>query len=100
MIAAVTAEPPVDKVERIAGDWIQTQALNVSRHAAALRPFRKDEFGTGAEAPTEAHINGVNRLFERLHPGLRRMTGTVQRAARVAVARPSTATFQRLVRAK
>jgi hypothetical protein len=100
MTAAGAAEQPLRRVERSAGNWLQTQALNVSRHAAALRPFRKDEFGDGAEAPTEAHINGVNRLFERLHPGLRRMTGTVQRAARSAVTRPSTGALQNLLRTK
>ena len=27
--------------------WVRTQSLNVTRHAAALRPFRRREFGAG-----------------------------------------------------
>ena len=36
--------------------WLRAQSINVTRHAAALRPFRRDEFGTGAATPTEAHF--------------------------------------------
>ena len=55
-----TAAPP--RAARKAGQrsapvlsrWVTTQSINVTRHAAALRPFRPDEFGTGAAAPSVA----------------------------------------------
>ena len=28
--------------------WLRAQSINVMRHAAALRPFRREEFGPGA----------------------------------------------------
>src|SRR5579871_2588664 len=50
--------------------WVAAQAINVTRHAAALRPFRNDEFGTGSSAPTAAHIEAVNHLISGLRRGL------------------------------
>jgi len=31
--------------------WLRAQSINVRRHAAALRPFRREEFGTGQPRP-------------------------------------------------
>jgi hypothetical protein len=69
--------------------WLRTQSINVTRHAAALRPFRRDEFGTGAAAPTEGHIQAVNRLLVSLRRELLAETDQVSRAARSAAADPS-----------
>jgi hypothetical protein len=33
--------------------WLRAQSINVTRHAAALRPFRREEFGTGAAIPSK-----------------------------------------------
>ena len=32
--------------------WLRAQSINVTRHAAALRPFKRDEFGPGQAAPS------------------------------------------------
>ena len=31
--------------------WVRGQAVNVMRHATALRPFRREEFGMGPPPP-------------------------------------------------
>jgi hypothetical protein len=46
--------------------WLRAQSINVSRHAAALRPFRREEFGTGQASPSEGHIQVVNHLISKL----------------------------------
>jgi hypothetical protein len=79
---------------------VRAQAINVTRHTAALRPFRRDEFGTGPEAPTEGHIQAVNQLLRTLRPNLLRLDRCVRIAARTAAAEPSTAHLQELMRLK
>jgi hypothetical protein len=49
--------------------WLRAQSINVTRHAAALRPFRREEFGTAAAAPSEGHIQAVNALMHGLRRG-------------------------------
>ena len=56
----------------VLGPWIHAQGLNLSRHTTALRDFTRKEFGTGPEAPTEGHIQAVNRLLAQLRRGLTR----------------------------
>ena len=46
--------------------WLRAQAINARRHADAMRPFRREEFGTGAESPTDGHIQAANALLSTL----------------------------------
>ncbi len=46
--------------------FIRAQAVNTKRGAAALRPFRLDEFGKGPASPSPAHIQAANQLLIRL----------------------------------
>jgi hypothetical protein len=80
--------------------FAREQALNATRHAAALRPFKRQEFGAGPEAPSEGHIQVVNNLVGSLRQGLLNLTKRVSEAASTAVADRSTPTLQRLVRRK
>jgi hypothetical protein len=80
--------------------WLRAQSINVTRHAAALRPFRRGEFGTDAVAPSEGHLQAVNRLITSLRRGLLRKSARVTRAAEAARRRPATAELQRMVDAK
>ena len=32
--------------------WVHAQSVNVTRHAAALRPFERTEFANGAATPS------------------------------------------------
>jgi hypothetical protein len=80
--------------------WLRAQAINVTRHAAALRPFRRDEFGTGPAAPSDGHIEAVNTLISSLRRTLLRMAGGVSESASKASQEPLTVNLQRLVTRK
>src|SRR5689334_24756115 len=64
--------------------WLRAQSINVSRHAAALRPFQAGEFGTGNAAPTAGHLQAVNKLMSSLRGGLLKMSRGVTAAAEAA----------------
>ena len=80
--------------------WLRSQSLNVTRHAAALRPFRREEFGTGPASPSEGHIQVVNKLISALRRGLLKESKKVTVAAGVASEHPSTANLQHVVKKK
>jgi len=80
--------------------WVRGQAINVARHAAALRPFRQNEFGDGAASPSEGHIAAVNNLVTSLRRPLMRMARTLGRIAARTAAEPTTVNLQSLVRHK
>jgi len=80
--------------------WVRAQAINVTRHAAALRPFLREEFGTGAAAPTPGHIAAVNKLISSLRRGLLKLSKTVADAARASSEDTKTARLQKLVHQK
>src|SRR5712692_4316001 len=88
-------KPRVGK-EAVLSPWLRSQAINVTRHAAALRPFRPDEFGSGAEAPTAGHTQAVNNLISALRRGLLQMSAQVRRTAVAATQEESTARLQDL----
>jgi hypothetical protein len=76
---------------------LRAQAINVNRHAAALRPFKQDEFGTGDAAPTEGHVRAVNELIKMLRGDLLRMTRRVTDTVEQSITDPSTVNLQRVV---
>jgi hypothetical protein len=80
--------------------WLQAQSINVNRHAAALRPFRREEFGTGAAAPTEGHIQAVNSLIGSLRTELLRMTNQVTHSVETAVGTPGGRQLRQVVTSK
>ncbi|MET0605859.1 MAG: hypothetical protein ABWZ80_05345 [Beijerinckiaceae bacterium] len=80
--------------------WLRAQAVNVTRHAAALRPFRRAEFGQGDAAPSEGHIQAVNRLISSLRRGLLKKTAQVTEAVAAASERPATSELQETVARK
>jgi hypothetical protein len=80
--------------------WLRTQVLNVARHAEALRPFRRDEFGTTASSPTEAHIQAANALIQSLRGGLHQRTRQVATAAAAARRSPSPRNLERALELK
>ena len=96
--------PPLEKPSvakpSVLTPWLRAQAVNVTRHAAALRPFRRQEFGTGAAAPSEGHIQAVNRLIGSLRRGLLKMTRHVTEAAAAACQDPSSPNLQETVTRK
>jgi hypothetical protein len=80
--------------------WLQAQAINVTRHAAALRPFQKKEFGTGVAAPSEGHLQAVNALITTLRVDLLKLSKQVSDAVDTAVNESNTANLQRVVKLK
>jgi hypothetical protein len=75
--------------------WLRVQSINVTRHAAALRPFKREEFGTGAASPSEGHIQAVNRLISALRLGLLKLARQATAVASAASVQP---TSPRLIR--
>ena len=88
------------RVPPMLAPWLRGQAINVTRHAAALRPFRRGEFGSGAAAPTEGHLQTVNELMKTLRGDLLKRAGQVTSAAQLATRAPSTPNLQDLLRVK
>jgi hypothetical protein len=84
----------------VLGRWIATQAVNLHRHAASLRPFSYTEFGTGDAAPSRAHIDAVNRFIGEFRDRLGETAAFVDAAAAAAVKRPTDANLALLLRRK
>jgi len=80
--------------------WLRAQSINVTRHAAALRPFNREEFGTGPAAPSEGHIQVVNQLITGLRNGLLKMSQKVHDAIADASENPGTESLQEVVKRK
>jgi hypothetical protein len=80
--------------------WLSIQAVNSTRHAAALRPFRKDEFGTGPASPSDAHIEAANALTGRLRERVQRTERAVVRAAAATRTRAERGSITDLLRIK
>jgi len=81
-------------------NWLRAQSINVTRHAAALRPFKREEFGTGAAAPSEGHIQVVNELITGLRRGLLKMSHAVHESMADAGKSSSSRALQRVVTGK
>jgi hypothetical protein len=77
--------------------WLRGQAINITRHAAALHPFQKDEFGRQAAAPTEGHIEAVNKMITQLRASLLRKAAVVSEAVHAARSRSTTRNLQAVV---
>lgn len=80
--------------------WVTDQAINSTRHAAALRPFSPREFGSGIAAPSDGHVQAANALITGLRRELLKRTGNMKTAARLATQDPSSVNLQRLLRHK
>lgn len=80
--------------------WLRAQSVNVTRHAAALRPFRRDEFGSGPESPSEGHLQAVNQLITSLRERLLRMSAEVGRSVEAASRQSTTTRLQRMLTQK
>lgn len=80
--------------------WLKTQSTNVSRHVAALKPFKDGEFGVGAASPSRAHVQAVNQLVRSLRSRLQALAHHVDNSAAAAIQHPQVAQFHRLLRKK
>jgi hypothetical protein len=95
-----TDQPRAAAAPAVLTPWLRAQAINVTRHAAALRPFHRNEFGSGAELPSEAHIGAANQLIRTLRTRMLKLTRFVSQDASTAETQPDTRNLQRLMRRK
>ena len=98
--AARRAGTPPPEAVPVLLPWVRTQSVNVVRHAAALRPFRAGEFGNGAAAPSDGHLQATNQLLSGLRRLLIAETRKVSRAAELATAEPSSQRLAEMVALK
>lgn len=71
--------------------WLDTQSVNLNRHARSLRRFTKDEFGSGPSAPSEAHIEAVNAFIDGFRGKVVEAVRWVDAAVAAAKREPSSA---------
>ena len=93
---AQAAPPPISVYE----PWLRSQAFNSARHAAALRPFARGEFGTGLAAPSEGHMQAVNTMIVRLRAELMKLNGPLRAASVAATREPNAANIGGLLALK
>ncbi|MEH1852133.1 MAG: hypothetical protein V7L11_10695 [Nostoc sp.] len=86
--------------QRLLDNWLNIQAINLMRHAKSLRPFTKDEFGTGPVSPSEAHIEAVNRFIDKFRSKVVEMARWVEAATNAARREPTTERLQVLLERK
>ncbi len=88
-VAKPTSHEP-QRLSPVLKRFVRVQAVNTTRHASALRPFRFDEFGTGPASPSKAHINVVNQLIVSLRSQLLKRASRVTQAAKLSITTPAT----------
>ena len=88
--------PPGRPRERL-DPGVRAQVVNVRRHAAALGPFRREEFEAGRATVSQGHVKATNEVIERLRRELLAATDRVDRAATEARASRSTPDLQRML---
>ncbi|SDN41380.1 hypothetical protein [Geodermatophilus sp. DSM 45219] len=91
--------PSPPRSPAVLGRWTSAQTRNLERHALALRPFTREEFGTGHAAPTQGHVEAVNALITRLREPLLTLNRRVAAIAARAQADPSPERLRQLVTA-
>lgn len=98
--AAITSDDSISGERRLLDNWLAIQSINLNRHAKSLRPFTKDEFGTGPAAPSEAHIEAVNRFIDKFRQQLVEMSRWVEAAAHLARREPTSNNLRVLLERK
>jgi hypothetical protein len=86
--------------QHLLDNWLNIQAINLMRHAKSLRPFTKEEFGTSPMAPSEAHIEAVNRFIDKFRSQVVERSRWVEAAASAARREPTTERLQVLLERK
>ena len=81
-------------------DFIRSQSINTRRGAAALRPFRTDEFGKQPASPSKAHIESANELIVMLRRQLLAWANTVHQTAEKSQHYPDPRLLQQLLQRK
>jgi hypothetical protein len=80
--------------------WLDTQALNLGRHARSLRRFTKDEFGSGPAAPSEAHVDAANSFIDGFRKKVEEAARWVEAATKAAKLEPTSERLALVLRRK
>lgn len=92
--------PPPGRAPRELLTWVRVQGQNSERHVEALRPFTREEFGSGPHVPTEGHVRAANELVALLRSQLEQRTRRLDQSVRAATNVPSSRNLQQVVRRK
>lgn len=90
---AKVARPP----QPVFAPWLRAQERILSRHTAALRNFTREEFGSGAELPSDGHLLAVNQLLAKLRSGLYRAARRMQELTARTLQDPTASNLTALV---
>ncbi|MBE2222226.1 MAG: hypothetical protein IAF02_11835 [Anaerolineae bacterium] len=74
--------------------FLYAQAQDARRNVTAVRPFRRDEFGSGAASPSASHIQAANQFMVQLREQLAGLVEGLDEMAETAVSTPSTPNLQ------
>lgn len=98
----VSAPEPRPRAKRgtALANWVRVQPVSISRHAAGLRPFTREEFGTGDAAPTAGHLQAANALISKMRDELLKIADGVVEASATATQHPTTENLTRFVTRK
>lgn len=91
------AAPAGQRERTLLRRWVHIQRINLNRHADSLRAFAKDEFGTGAAAPSVAHVEAVNAFIGQFRGRLQEAARWVDAAATMAEREPTSARLRILL---
>lgn len=84
-LAQTAVMPTQRSIRPFTGDvreqFARAQVINAHRDAAALRPFRPNEFGQNPASPSPAHIQAANQLIARFRRRLLRSAAGIDQQA-------------------
>lgn len=86
--------------QRLLDHWLSIQGINLVRQARSIRAFEKGEFGTGPFAPSEAHIDAVNRFIDQFRTKVSEQARWAEAAATLARKEPTVERLQVLLKRK
>lgn len=80
--------------------FVHRQVANAERYLAGLTPFRDDEFGLSAHAPSPAHIRAANRLLGEVRARLQQDIGQMRKVGAGLTQETAPGQFGKLLRLK
>jgi len=95
--AAKKGSPPPSHQQPVLKPWLAAQSLNLVRHTKALRPFRREEFGSGPESPSDGHIQVVNQLMASMRRSLEARAERMNRHVTAAINQPDAGRLLKVV---
>jgi hypothetical protein len=96
-LAAVRRMRPEQPTAPALKGFLKAQVINTRRDAAALRPFHRDEFGSGPASPSVAHVQAANQLIVNLRRQLLTLADSVGQTAEASAEAPDHKNLQSLL---